>query len=334
VLKKRNREANVSDKPAQVASAKASPKRTEETPAVPATPLVPKLLAAGAIVFLLATLWAYWPMLCEMVYQWSDQPDYSHGFLVIPLALFFLWTRRGKIAIESLQPSWWGAAILLGVAIARLLASFYFLGPIDAWTFPLWLMGGACLLFGARGLWWSWPALAFLWFMIPIPYSAERVLSLPLQRIATKASTEALVTLGQPALAEGNTIWIGDNRLGVEEACSGIRILFGIYALAFAFVLLSRWTWWQKGLALLAALPVAIIANVTRIVVTGLLYQFTSSAAAHRFMHDFSGLAMIPLAALLFWLFLVYVDRLFPEVEAVSSLEASQAGFVAQGKNH
>jgi exosortase len=178
------------------------------------------------------------------------------------------------------------------------------------------------------------PALAFLWFMIPIPFSAERALSVPLQRIATKASTEALVTLGQPVLSEGNTIWIGDNQLGVEEACSGIRILFGIYALAFAFVLLSRWTWWQKGLALLAALPVAIIANVTRIVVTGLLYQFTSSAAAHRFMHDFSGLAMIPFAAFLFWLFLVYVDHLFPEVEAVSSLEASQAGFWAQGKHH
>src|SRR5690606_31421502 len=103
-----------------------------------------------------------------------------------------------------------------------------------------------------------------------------------LQRVATKASTEVLVTLGQPALAEGNTIWLGDNHLGVEEACSGIRILIGIYALAFAFVLFSRWTWWQKGLALVAALPIAIMANVTRIVVTGLLYQYTSSDAAHR----------------------------------------------------
>lgn len=328
MLKKHNKETKIGNRGASEAPSKAQPKRVEVKAA---TPLAPKWLAVGAAIFLLATIWAYWPMLCETVGQWQEQPDYSHGFLVPPLALFFLWTRRGKLSIESLQPSLWGVAILAGVAIARVMANVYFLGPIDAWTLPVWLMGGVCLLFGTRCLWWSLPALAFLWFMIPIPFSAERMLSVPLQRIATKASTEVLVTLGQPALAEGNTIWIGDNHLGVEEACSGIRILIGIYALAFAFMLFSRWTWWQKGLALVAALPVAIAANVARIVVTGLLYQYSSSATAHRFMHDFSGLAMIPFAALLFWLFLVYVDRLFPEVEEVSTLEASQASFRASG---
>jgi exosortase len=284
-------------------------------------------LVAGGVLLLLATLWSYWPLLVEMVGQWISQPDYSHGFLVIPVALLFLWMRRAKLSLADLRPNWCGAAVLVGLALARTLASIYFLGPIDAWTLPLWLMGGVWLVFGTRCLWWSLPAIAFLWFMIPIPFSAERLMSVPLQRIATKASTEILVTLGQPALAEGNTIWLGDNQLGVEEACSGIRILIGIYALAFAFVLFSRWSWWQKGLALVAALPIAIVANVTRIVVTGLLYQYTSSDAAHRFMHDFSGLAMIPFAALLFWLFLLYVDRLFPEVEEVSSLEASQVRF-------
>lgn len=315
-----------------------SPKSTTASPAAPSAKkreaeskvveaLDPRWLAAGGILFVLATIWAYWPMICEMVGQWVSQPDYSHGFLVIPVVAFLLWIRRKKISIGDLQPSWWGALLLAAVAAIRLVSNVYFLGPIDSWTLPLWLMGGVWLLFGARCLQWSLAALAFLWFMIPIPFSAERLLSVPLQKIATKASTEILVTLGQPALAEGNTIWIGDNHLGVEEACSGIRILFGIYALAFAFVLISRWAWWQKTLALLAALPVAIAANVARIVVTGLLYQYSSSATAHRFMHDFSGLAMIPFAALLFWLFLIYLERLFPEVEEVSSLEASQVRF-------
>ncbi len=70
---------------------------------------------------------------------------------------------------------------------------------------------------------------------------------------------------------------LGEHTLFVEEACSGMRIFFGIFALAFAFVLFSRWSWWQKVLVLLAAMPVAIVANVTRIVATGLLYQFVSS---------------------------------------------------------
>jgi exosortase len=281
-------------------------------------------LICGFAVLLVACIWAYWPTLVEMVGTWRDQPDYSHGFLVIPLSLFFLWSRRNQLQQFELSPSLWGATLLLVAAAMRTAASFYFLGPLDGWTIPIWIAGLVWLVFGGRCLVWSLPAIVFLWFMIPIPFSAETWLSVPLQRIATKLSTEMLVTLGQPALAEGNTIWLGDNQLGIEEACSGLRILVGIYALAFAFVLFSRWQWWQKAFALAAALPIAIIANVTRIVVTGLLYQYSTGEAARHFMHDFSGLVMIPFAAALFWLFLIYLDRLFPEVEELTSVDVSR----------
>jgi len=66
---------------------------------------------------------------------------------------------------------------------------------------------------------------------------------------------------------------------------------------------------------LLAALPVAIITNVIRIVATGLLHQWVSSAAGQKFSHDIAGFVMIPLAAAMFWLLLVYLDKLFLQVE-------------------
>lgn len=279
-------------------------------------------LVGGALALLIASIWAYWPTIAEMVSQWRNQPDYSHGFLVIPLAAFFLWSRRGKLQTMRLRPSWLGVGLLLVAAVLRWLASIYFLGPLDGWTIPIWVAGIVALAFGWDCLLWSLPAIVFLWFMVPIPFSAETMLSLPLQRVATKLSTECLVMFGQPALSEGNTIWIGDNPLNIAEACSGLRILVGIYALAFAFVLFSKWQWWQKALVIVAALPIAIVANVIRIVVTGVLYKFSTSHVAQRFMHDLSGLLMIPLAAVMFWLLLVYLDRLFPEVEEISSLEA------------
>jgi exosortase/archaeosortase family protein len=93
-----------------------------------------------------------------------------------------------------------------------------------------------------------------------------------------------------------------------------------IFALAFAYILFMNYAWWQKALALVAALPVAIIANSTRIVVTGLLTQMWSSEAAHKFSHDLAGLLMIPFAALLIWLFLAYLERVYPEIEMVSPL--------------
>jgi len=274
--------------------------------------------AIAGVALLASMIWAYWPTLSEVVASWMNEPDYSHGFLVAPIAVVFLWLRRDKCPVDSLHPSVAGLAALVAVSAVRIAAGMYFLQPLDAWTIPLWIASAVWMVFGLACLRWALPSLAFLWFMFPIPYSAETGLSVPLQAVATKISTFCLVLLGQPALAEGNTIWLGENQLFVEQACSGLRIFVGIFALAFAFVLFSRWAWWQKALALVAALPIAIIANATRIVVTGLLYQWTSGETARHFSHDLSGLVMIPFAAVIFWLFLIYLDSLFPEVELVS----------------
>jgi exosortase len=269
-------------------------------------------LAASA-----AILWAYWPTLAEMVHKWNTTPDYSHGYLVLPLALFFLWSRRETFPANEVTPSWWGLIALVVAVSLRILAGRYYLLPLDGWTLPITVFGVVWLLYGTAVAKWSWPAIVFLWFMVPIPYSAEHWLRVPLQAIATKLGTAALIMLGQPALAEGNVIYLGDHTLFVEEACSGMRIFIGIFALAFAFVLFSKWSWWQKGLVLIATLPVAIIANVMRIVVTGLLYQHVSTDVGQKFSHDVAGFVMIPLAAALLWLFLIYLDRLFPRVQEV-----------------
>jgi exosortase len=279
----------------------------------------------GGTVLLVSFFWAYWPTLAEIVGQWRDQPDYSHGFLVAPLALFFLWSKRATFPLSEVRPSLYGLGLLLIACALRYVAAALFLGPLDGWTIPVWIAGAVWLLTGWRVLLWSLPSIVFLWFMVPIPFTAESWLSVPLQAVATKLSTACLLMLGQPAIAEGNTIWLGDHQMFVEEACSGLRIFVGIFALAFAFALFSSWSWWQKALALAAALPIAIVANVARVVTTGLLYQLASSKAARHFSHDLAGLVMIPFAALLFWLFLVYLERLFPKAEVISAYEVGFA---------
>jgi exosortase len=145
----------------------------------------------------------------------------------------------------------------------------------------------------------------------------ERWLSLPLQRVATLLSSWALQCLGQPAIAEGNTIWVGDHTLEVEQACSGLRIFVGIFALAFAYLLFVQHKWWERIFLLAAAIPISLTANSVRIVATALLYQYASNDAAKRFSHDFAGWAMIPFAAVLFGLTLWYVRSMVREVEEV-----------------
>ncbi|TWT89725.1 Transmembrane exosortase [Pseudobythopirellula maris] len=299
------------------------PKKPDQAPPV-ATADDPKMGVIGWVSIVAAVLaigWAYFPALSEMLAAWGRDPDYSHGYLVAPIAAFFLWARRDKLDASLLAPNWWGLAVLLIALLMRAMSGWYFLGPVDAWTLLVTLSGAVLLLFGWHCLKWCLPSLAFLFFMFPLPYSMETWLSVPLQQLATRLSTETLQLLGQPAIAEGNVIWIEDYPLFVAEACSGLRILVGVFALAFAYVLFSRWSWWQKIIVLAAAVPVALAANCVRIVVTGLLYRAFSSDVAHQFGHDTAGVLMIPLAAGMFWLLLVYLEKLFPLVVEVSMLD-------------
>jgi exosortase len=136
-------------------------------------------------------------------------------------------------------------------------------------------------------------------------------LAQPLQQVATRASSYALVTLGLPAIAEGSVIILNDVEIGVVGACSGLRMLVVFFAIATGVALLIRRAWWERLVLVASAIPIAIAANVARIVVTGLLYQVVSNEAASRFFHDLAGWFMIPLALTMVWAELRVLSRLW-----------------------
>jgi len=261
---------------------------------------------------LLAALfgWAYWPTLQEIVSHWNSSPDYSHGYLVIPLAAWFLWARRVTCPVSSIAPSW-GGLILLGLAAAaRIISARMYLPEVDGWSIPLWLGGAVWLCGGWSLLRWAAPSLAFLWFMVPLPATVETLLSRPLQLTATRLSTWTLECLGQPALAEGTTILLNENVLEVERACSGLRMFYGIFALSVAYIMVVRAPRRTALVMLASVAPIALIANMARIVVTGLLFQWTTGDIARRFSHDFAGLLMIVLAVAMFSLVSLILARI------------------------
>ncbi len=286
------------------------------------TKLVASMRLWCAVALCAAMIWAYWPTIRAMVRTWDTIPDYSHGYLVLPAALLFAWVRRHRMPTASDSPQWLGFG-LIGLAIAvRYVSAHWYIDALDGWSIPIWVAGTVWVLGGWRLLWWAAPSIAFLWFMVPLPWRVERWLSLPLQKLATKASCWTLQVFGQPALAEGNVIRLYDLEIEVAEACSGLRIFMGIAALAFAYLVVVRREWWQRLILVLATVPVALVANVTRIVVTGLLSQWASGEAARRFAHDWCGYLMIPYAALLFAFVLWYLSRIVQTVELVDVGEA------------
>ncbi len=265
-------------------------------------------------------IWAYWPTLVEMVRRWSTDPRYAHGYLVPAFALFLLWSRRDRLADLKPQPSGWGL-VLIGVALGlRLAGAYYYLGWFEAASLLPALAGLCVLLAGWKSLRWSWPAIAFLAFMMPLPFRLEIALAQPLQRIATKASTYTLQTLGFSALAEGNVIQLEHSRIGVVEACSGLSMLFTFFALASAVLIVMRRPWLDTLLILASVVPIALIVNVARITVTGILHEKVSSRAANIVFHDLAGWFMMPIALGILWAELELLAHLFVEPASTTDL--------------
>jgi exosortase len=276
-------------------------------------------IAVASPLLAAAFVWSYWPTLAGLVHAWDNVPDYSHGFFVAPLAIFILWARREQFPGVSGRLSWLGLG-LIGLSVGvRMVGAHLYLDAMDGWSIPLWVGGAVWFLFGARVFWWSLPSVVFLWFMVPLPFRLEHGLSRPLQHVATTVSCWVLQCLGQPALSEANIIHLGEHPLEVAQACSGLRIFVGIVALAFIFLVLVRRTWWEKALLVLCIIPVTLVANATRIVVTGLLLQWTDGESAHALAHDWAGYVMIPYAAALFALAVWYLGRLVRTVEIVDA---------------
>jgi exosortase len=281
------------------------------------------LTLAGAGAWL---LWAYWPTLANMAERWASDPQYSHGFLVPVFALVILWGRRDRLQVEQLAPSWWGLAFLLCGLFLWLGGAQIYLESVEAFSL-LPTLAGLCLLVGGwAALRWAWPAIVFLGFMLPLPFQVDQFLAKPLRRVATACSTYLLQLFGFPALAEGNVILIGELRLGVVEACSGLGMLVAFFALATAVALVIRRRAADRVVVVVSAVPIALIANILRITAMAAAHATLGATAANGWLHDVSGWLMMPLALGLLWLELWYLDRLFLPAEAPRPLPLDLTG--------
>lgn len=258
-------------------------------------------------------LWAFWTTFAGLAQTWSENPQYSHGWLVPAFAALLLWLRRDKLDLTACRPSLWGVALVAVGLAFWLYATYSFYSSLE----PLALLpclAGLVFLFGGWAAWrWAWPAVLFLAFMIPLPYTVAVAMSGPLQRIATIVSTFVMQTLGLPALAEGNVILLDKHKIGVVEACSGLRMLVVFFALSTAVVLVVRRHWMDKAIIIASAVPIAMISNIIRVTVTGMMYEFGYAELAQQFFHDVAGWFMMPLALGMLWVELKIMQHLFIE---------------------
>ncbi len=264
--------------------------------------------ALAAVLLAFAAL--YWGVARQLVSEWGGE-NFSHGFLIVPIALFFVWERRHALSAEEPRPSIVGLLVVIASAalqVLGVLASALFVSRLSI----LGMLAGIVLfLFGSRHLKILAFPIAFLVLMIPIPTILFNKIAFPLQLLASQLGELGLNIAGVPVLREGNVITLSNISLEVADACSGIRSLVSLLTLAIVYgYLLERRTWARIAIAA-ASVPVAIAANGFRVAATGVAAHYIGPEVAQGVLHEFSGwlvfvVAFILLAAVqrgITWLF-------------------------------
>lgn len=242
-----------------------------------------------AFVVLLLMVWLYSSILFHLTLQWRGDPNFSHGFLVPAFSMFVLWRDRSRLLSLPIKPSSWGLLIetlSLSVLVVGVLGAELFLARV---SLLILIAGLVVTFFGANHLRAVMFPLSFLLLMIPIPAIVFNQITFPLQIVSSKIAATALPWLGVPVLREGNVINLPAMSLEVAEACSGIRSLLSLVTLAIIYGYVASSIKWVRIALVIAAVPIAIVANCLRIVITGILVQYWNPDKAEGFFHIFSG---------------------------------------------
>ena len=255
----------------------------------------------------------YGPILYYMVLHWNAVADYSHGFLIAPLALYFAWERQPRLRRALIEPSWWGlvpmALSTLTLVIGRLGVELMNMRV----SFVLALMGIVLLLFGRQIFRILAFPLFFLFLMVPLPQSLVNVVAFPLQLTAADWAVNLLYYLQIPALREGNIIHLPATTLFVAEACSGLRSLMALVTLGVVFAYFFRKSWGERILIVFSAIPIAIVVNALRVTITGILTYRFGETAAQGAVHEFQGLITFGAAMALLMAEAWLLSKLWPE---------------------
>lgn len=269
------------------------------------------VLQIGALAAVLG--WAYWPTLAVFADKWINDPQYSHGLLVPFFSGYLVW-RLWKDRTPELKPMpILGCTILAVLLAVRGLAGTILFYQLDAAALLLSIAAAVIAFGGLPLLKRTWPAIAFLLFMVPLPYELERNVGAPLKTAATVSSTFLLQTLGLPAIRDGNLILIDEVRLGVVDACSGLKMMVTFAAFSVGAALMIRRSRFEKLMILLGIVPVAIVTNVLRITMTGVSFNFITDKGTRDFLHDGYGYAMMLIGLALLALELWVLKRLVVE---------------------
>lgn len=243
--------------------------------------------------------------IASFVSRWADSPEFSHGFFIPLVSLWLAWERRDAVIAAQVRPSYAGVAIILLASFILLIGEVTDTTIFNHISFIVGIVGLVYTVGGWRLTRIMAVPLFFLLFMIPWPYLITAIVTAQLQIVSSELGVAIIRAFDIPAYLDGNVIDLGFYKLGVVEACSGLRYLIPILGLGFIGVYFYRGPLWHKIAVMAIILPLTIAMNSFRIAMIGVIAQFLGIDYAEGFLHYFEGWTVFLLILGIIYLFMV-----------------------------
>jgi exosortase B len=232
---------------------------------------------------------------------WQSEES-SYGPLILLAALFVTWLRRGYLRDATSASACVAGVLLLATGLlCYVLGRSQAIAPLDVGS-QLPVIAGALLILG------GWPSLRamlfpvlYLFFCIPLPGVLIIAMTEALKVVASKAAEQFLWFMGYPVARTGVMLVVGPYRLLVADACSGLHSMISLAALGVLYLNLAVTRGRMRQLLMVAAvIPIALAANVVRIVALALITFYFGDEAGQGFLHELAGLLVFAVALALF----------------------------------
>jgi exosortase len=280
-----------------------------------ARPVNPRLAWLALGVTVLGALVLYAPLVAGMAAEWSEFPSLSHGFAVPVISAYLLWRRRDSLAKLPIEGSILGLPLIV-FALAMLVVGSMGGEPFVArLSLPLVLFGAVLFLMGGAVTRHAWVAIAYLAFMIPLPYLTLRALTYQSRLFDAGITAQALGWLGIPVLRDGVMLHLPNMTLEVADDCSSVPAIAALLALGAAYAQMQSRPTWVRALLTISAAPLGLLSNIIRLILTSVSAYYFGPIALNNVIHKFNGTSVFLATVLL----LVLLDTLLVRVRARES---------------
>ena len=233
-----------------------------------------------------------------LVKDWWTVPEYGHGLLLAPVALWLAW-QAGMAKTAKPNHALGLALLVLAVFIrcaAGLAAELFTMRA----SMVLALAALTIYRYGVRQVVHLWLPFVLFTLSIPLPELVTQAMALPLQFRASRFGAALLKLRNVPVLLTGNVIRLPGQELFVTEACSGLRSLTALISLSVLMSAMFLRSIPARLLLVLLSIPIAIVINGIRVFLTGFLVYYVNPALGKGFMHETEGwlLFLVSLGAL------------------------------------